>query len=102
MRVHAKSRVNVERSATPMNMPRHPNPIQAAAASNIGPATTPNEPAKVQRAMLFSRRCGSASMSEACERLTNAPEDGLKRMKDASKRAKEVLMPVRKSEMVKN
>jgi len=56
-----------------------PRPSRQASAS--GPATTPTEPASVQRAMFCSWRAGSRSISVACESCDKAPEAGDRRMK---------------------
>ena len=52
------------------------------------PATMPSDPAKAQRAMFCSRRAGAESISAACDRLTNAPDDGLNSASASSKNAK--------------
>src|SRR5260221_6251340 len=96
------SKIRVARSATPKNIPRQPKPIYAAPASKIGPITTPSDPANVQRAMLFSRRVVSESIRLACDKPTNAPEDGLNRIKDDSRKMNEKLRLVRNNEIVKN
>src|SRR5258706_11259820 len=102
MRAHVMSRIGVARTRTRKNIRRKQKTIYAAPATKIGPITTPSDPAKVQRAMLFSRRFVSESMRLACDKPTNAPEAGLKRIKEASRKRKEKLRLVRNNEIVKN
>ena len=55
---------------------RQDPPIANTAAARIGPATTPIEPASVQRAIKPSLRPGSLSTRIAWDVLTKAPDAG--------------------------
>ena len=51
-------------------------PTAMAAVSASGPSTYATPPVNVHRAMFCSRRAGSWSIIDACDRLTNAPLAG--------------------------
>src|SRR4051812_38512138 len=78
--LQAADRIRMVRTANSQKTGRQPKASASAPLRRSGPTTTPNDPANVQRAIFCSWRAGAESIKLACERLTNAPEDGLNRM----------------------
>src|SRR5258706_2126051 len=91
----AASKMSIEKEASAQNPARHPKPRVINPPSKSGPRNTPSEPAEVQRAIFCSWRVSSVSISAPCASGTNAPDEGLNKIKASINQAKIWLVAVR-------